>query len=280
MSKFIDAGSSGEWGWHATELAMKCPQAFAYAYRVPWSEAEGDGKPVRPVVPKPALLKGSLIHQGIAHHYARMRDGASEWATVEDAIHDCARKLGPAADEFIDVALAAVRAYAAYYYADSLKPLSIEEVFSAEISGWKFTQRFDLVARDASGRIVVVDHKTTSAFSTTTASRYALSGQFLGMAQFGRALWGAEFGGVLINLIEMRESAGVSSFNFKRVPVDPSPNALRLFPLTIKHARDRVAELDRSGLDPLEWPKVLSETVCTTSYGHCEWRELCRWGAV
>lgn len=269
--KFIDAGSSGQWGWHATELAMKCPQAFSYAYRVPWPEGD------RPRSNAPALMKGSLVHAGLAHHYAIIRDGLGVWASPEEAIRRCADELGPAAAEFVPSAGAAVRAYAAHYAIGDLEPLHIEEVFEAEIGGWKFTQRFDLVARNAAGQVVIADHKTTALATAVAASRYTLSGQFLGMATFGRHLWGKDFGGVLINLIELKDG---SPAWFRRVMVEPAPHALRLFPLTVKHARDRVAALDEAGIDPWEWPKALSETVCTSAYGNCEWYENCRWGAA
>lgn len=274
MSNFIDAGSSGEWGWHATELAMRCPQAFAYNYRVKWSEAEGDELPVRPKRSRDALLKGSLVHQGIGHLYARLRDGEDAWAAPDAAIVWAADKLGEGAHEFIELAQRAVRAYESEYALENLEPLHIEEVFAAEIGGYRFTQRFDLVARDAAGRVLILDHKTTAMLSGNTASRYTLSGQFLGMANFGRSVWGKEFGGVVVNLIEFRNNG----FGFKRVPVEPAPHSQRLFPLTVKHARDRIAALDASGADPMEWPKALSETICTTSYGNCEFYSVCRWG--
>ena len=277
--KFIDAGSSGERGWHATELAMKCPQAFAYTYRM--GEGRGGGKKLS-TEPRPPLLKGSLVHQGLAHYYARMKaeladTDPNEWATPDDAIDFEAKKL-PGAEEFTNIAKAAVRAYAARYALDTLKPLHIEEVFRAEVGKYPFTQRLDLVAEDAAGRVIIIDHKTTSMLTKDTASRYTLSGQFLGMASFVRDIWGKRFGGVLINIISMREQSGFIDIDFKRVPVDPAPNALRLFPITVQHAWDRIAQLDASGADPREWPKALSETVCTNSYGKCEWFDHCRWG--
>lgn len=284
--KFIDAGSSGEWGWHATELAMKCPQAFAYAHRVKWRKSEEEQDlPKRPGSgDKAALYKGSLVHQGLAHYYARRKDElagiATDWATPAEAIEDCAEKLGPAAKQYIPIAKAAVRAYESFYITEKLTPMHIEEVFSAEVNGYRYTQRLDLVARDASGKVVIIDHKTTGMLNNLTEVRYSLSGQFLGMATFGREVFGREFGGVVLNLIEMQERGGVMGFDFKRAPIAPAPNALRLFPLTVRHARDRIAELDKDGIDPWEWPKVLSETTCVNTYGKCEWFECCRWGNV
>jgi hypothetical protein len=292
--KFIDAGSSGEWGWHATELAMKCPQAFAYAHRVKWqgagapSEDGGEEATALPTRPsggeKAALHKGSLLHQALAHYYSRKKDELAgvptRWATPTDAIDWLAAKIGPAAAAHVPLIKGAMRAYESYYLTEKLTPLHIEEVFSAEVNGYRFTQRLDLVARDASGKVVIIDHKSTAVINNLTEARYALSGQFLGMATFGREIFGREFGGVVLNLIEMQERGGVMGFDFKRAPIAPAPNALRLFPLTIRHARERIAELDRAGLDPWEWPKVLSETTCVTSYGKCEWFECCRWGNV
>ena len=277
MTKFIDAGSSGEWGWHATETAMRCPQLFAYHHRItPPPTGGGDRAP---------LLRGSLVHQGLAHHYARVQ-AAQEgkdpdiWATPEAAIEACAEKLGPESLRFVAQTQSVVRAYAAHHATESLEVMHVEEVFRAEIGGYPFTQRFDLVGRDASGRVVIIDHKTTGRIDARVPQRYVLSGQFLGMLNFGRSIWGAEFGGVRLNLIEMGGDDGwkTTAPKFSRVPVDPAPNAQRLFPITVKHARDRIHELDASGIDPWEWPKAMSEQVCITAYGKCDGYELCRWG--
>jgi hypothetical protein len=58
---------------------------------------------------------------------------------------------------------------------------------------------------------------------------------------------------------------------------DPAPGAIRSFPLTVLHARERVAELDRSGIPPEAWPQTLSEQTCVTAYGTCQFFEKCRW---
>lgn len=279
MTKHIDAGSSGEWGWHATELALRCPQLFAYHHRIPAAERGGESGDRAP------LLKGSLVHQGLAHHYARVQSAQEgrdpeEWATPDVAIEACAEKLGKGALPYVALAQSVVRAYAAHHAAESLEVMHVEEVFAAEIGGYRFTQRFDLVARDASGRVVILDHKTTGRIDAKVPQRYVLSGQFLGMLNFGRSIWGDEFGGVRLNLIELGGDDGwrTGSPKFSRVPVDPAPHALRLFPITVKHARDRIHALDAAGTDPWEWPKALSEQTCITAYGKCDGYELCRWG--
>jgi hypothetical protein len=277
--KILNAGSSGEWGWHATELALRCPQLFAYHHRLKGVQLERDRTP---------LIKGSLVHQGLAHHYARMQNAQGgrdpdEWAVPDVAIEACADALNAEAGDheawrFVDMAKQAVREYVAHYATEELDVLSVEEVFSANIAGRRFTQRFDLVVRlRATGKVLIFDHKTTGRISGRVSSRYTLSGQFLGMAMFGRELWGDGFGGVIINLVGLPQGPGERS-EFDRVSNDPAPHALRLFPLSVQHARERIEALDASGVDPWEWPKALSEQTCITPYGKCDGFNLCRWG--
>lgn len=271
--KHIDAGSSGEWGWHATELAMRCPRLFAYNHRMKLeSFREGD---------RPALLKGSLIHQGLAHHYARIQSkqqgtDPEMWARPDVAIEACAEKLGKYAGQYIEITKKAVAEYAAHWMHEKLEIMHVEEVFTSEIGGFKFTQRFDLVARDHTGKVIIIDHKSTGRISGV-GTRYTLSGQFLGMASFGERIWGEEFGGVRINLIEI-PAVLFGNCKFLRVEPDPAPAALKSFPLTVLHARQRIEALDSSNIEPKEWPMALSEQTCITPYGVCDAFDLCRWG--
>jgi hypothetical protein len=280
--KYLNAGSSGEWGWHATELALRCPQLFAYHHRIKDADLSGS---------KAALLRGSLVHQGLAHHYARLQNAQlfrdpEEWATPEVAVAACADKLAEETGtkevyKYLDSAQNIVGDYIAHWGSENLEVLHVEEVFTADIAGYKFTQRFDLVARKSDGRVYIFDHKTTGRIDSRVPERYTLSGQFLGMANFGKQVFGTGFGGVIINLIGCGPASGfatIGSCNFERVTASPAPNAQRLFPLSVQHARQRIADLDASGLDPWEWPKTLSEQTCITAYGKCDAYELCRWG--
>lgn len=272
MTQYIDAGSSGEWGWHATEVALRCPRLFAYSYRMPHSTEADERAP---------LLKGSLVHQGLGHHYKRRQivaEGghADEWAHPDDAIEYLAAKLGRHAKQYVDGVQRTVAQYAAHYAHERLDVLYVEEVFTAEIGGYPFTQRFDLVVREPDGKVWIYDHKSTGRLGPAVAERYTLSGQFLGMASFGRALWGDEFGGVKLNLLQLADEKKMAAFS-RQLP-DPAPAALKQFPLTVLHARKRIAGLDQSGIEPKDWPMVLSEQVCLTSYGHCEFFDRCRFG--
>lgn len=270
MTKHIDAGSSGEWGWHATELALRCPRLFAYTYRVPGTKEDGDRAP---------LLKGSLVHQGLAHYYARLESiqqdrDPEEWATPDVAIEACAEKLGRHALQYVAMAKQTITDYMHHWHAEKLEVLHVEEVFKSDIGGYRFTQRLDLVVREPDGKVYIYDHKTTGRLSSGVAERYTLSGQFLGMASFGSRIWGSEFGGVKINLIQLPDGSKRSEFS-RKTP-DPAPGALKSFPLTVLHARQRIDDLDKSGLDPEEWPMTMSEQTCITAYGRCDHFDRCR----
>lgn len=270
MGKFIDAGSSGEWGWHATEVAMRCPRLFAYQYRNIIEKEETD---------RPALLKGSLVHAGLAQHYARMQSkqqgrDENEWATPDEGIENEAKLRGQYAEQYVPLAKAAVREYKLHWMNEKAEVLHVEEVFRSTIGGFAFTQRLDLVVRGPDGKVYIWDHKTTGRLTGNTPERYTLSGQFLGMAMFGRQVWGDEFGGVRMNFIEL----GANGFKFQRSEPDPAPSAQRTFPLTVLHARQRIEALDASDIPPKEWPMALSEQTCITAYGPCEHFETCRWG--
>lgn len=166
--KLIDAGSSGEWGWHATEVALRCPRMFAYLYRMPKNHGPDEAD-------RPALLKGSLVHQGLAHHYARIQSAQSgrdpeEWARPDVAIEACAEKLGKHSLKYVSDAKEAVRQYAARWATERLDVLHVEEVFKSEIAGYRFTQRFDLVVREPDGKVWILDHKCLPASAVVFTS--------------------------------------------------------------------------------------------------------------
>jgi len=282
MTKFLDAGSSGEWGWHATELALRCPQLYAYHYRCKGADLERD---------RGALIRGSLVHQGLAHLYVRRQNeqmglDPNEWLDPVTAIQRCAEELEAKGEKsqgghYIESATNIVLDYIEHYRNETLEVLNVEEVFTAEIAGRKFTQRLDLVGRRSDGKVYVFDHKTTGFYSAKIPERYTLSGQFLGMHSFGQRVFGPDFGGVVINVLACGAANAPTargSTTFARVPPNPAPNALRLFTISVQHARERIEELDRQGVDPWRWPKVFSEQVCVTAYGKCDGFDMCRWG--
>ena len=317
--EIIDAGSSGQWGWHATELALRCPRLFALNHRWKPAGRSSAGKAAHghghPSVRKwaPALIRGSLGHAGLAQHYARKMEDQLRWQTEggeesgltvsEFAAHRrhtyvharpssgvdaCAREIGRESIPYIDEMKRAVAAYIEKYdrLEDGIYELEVlhaEDVFEMDIAGHRYTQRLDLAVRER-GKVYIWDHKFVGHISRTLPLRYALSGQFLGLQTFGAEVWGKDFGGVKLNLIDLGAGAGGNNkpvkkgYAFERRMVDPAPAALKGFKLTVLHARERIAALDADGLPAEEWPQALSEQTCITAYGPCEAFELCRWG--
>ncbi len=298
MKKVVDAGSSGEFGWHAAETALRCARLFSYKFRckddkacvVPTPSAppplagassfnvtlpRGDADNTRA-----PLARGSLVHAGLANHYRILQliqqghdpdSVREEWASPTEAVSICADTNGWGAHR--EEAIRIVNAYMANWMREELEVLHVEEVFAAEIEGRRYTQRLDLVVRDRDRKVYVFDHKVVGRISPQTVDRYTLSGQFIGMRCLVEMAYGDQFGGVKLNLIE----SGDKGFKFFRDVVAPAPSAVRTFPLTVLHAR-KIVDMC-ADLPPEEWPQALSEQTCYTPYGRCDYFDRCRWGS-
>ena len=262
MGRLVFAGSSGVWGWHATETVLRCPQLFAYDHLIQLKFPSS----------KPLLL-GSLVHAALAQHYRRKQadlEGTDigEWATPAEGITQTAESLGGEAFLYVNEAESVFDRYHAHYIGERVEPLGVEEVYETVIDGRRYTQRLDLVVREADGKVYCWDHKNVGRIDAKVVTRYTLSGQFLGMARLMRERWGSDFGGVKLNLL--------SPDKFSRVVVNPAPHAMSQFETSVAHARNVLDTLiDR---DPWDFPKALSEQSCVTSYGTCKAFEVCRWG--
>lgn len=118
----------------------------------------------------------------------------------------------------------------------------------------------------------VVTHNCAKVEQKTVA-RYALSIQFASMVWLGLHRFGANFGGVKLNLI----GVGREGFHFYRPTLPPAPDAVRRFPMTLAFAERRIAAVEALQ-NPWDAERVYSEMVCVTPYGPCPAFELCRWG--
>lgn len=267
----INSGSSSS-GWHRIEAFLLCPRRFAYKHLLKVSEGGG----------KRALSLGTLVHIGLAHHYARKKAAAEgkdpeTYYTVDDAIALAAAAAG--AQDAVEgcAALTAaardiVHKYLFSYALEQLEVVSVEEEYSAVLrDAWPFTARYDLVFRDAGGRVWIRDYKTAARPTSATVAAYSLSGQILMMQVMGRALWGGAFGGVRLDLIQ-----SVPPFAVRRESPLAAPRAVASIVETICNAEEGIQRM--RGFDPNNYPATMTEHTCFTRYGPCAYANLCRWG--
>lgn len=265
----LDTGPS-PFGWHRYETFLRCPQLYAWSHEV--REEGGDtGR---------ALALGSMIHVGLAHHYAQMREAqhgrspAAYYAPVEAVRVLNARHEGDSGyRENVGLACDVVRGYIARYASEQPEILHVEEVFALDFDGAPLTMRVDLVWRGKDGRVYFVDHKSTGRITTSHPRWYAMSGQFLAYRWAGRLAFGEQFGGAICNLIQ----TDAKDITFARPQLAPVPGMLRKFPESISEAWRRLQEIKARNLPPSEWPAHPSEHTCWTRYGACPAYSRCEW---
>lgn len=267
----LDAGPS-ERGWHHAQTMLRCPQLYAYKYLLQCIEAT-KAEP---------LIKGSLGHIGLAHHYARLQatqlgDDPERFYSPEAAIRLLAARYGSHWQAWQDLAIETVNAYISYYRIEWLRIIAVEEQMRMEIAGHTFTQRADLIVQQRDGLVLIVDHKTAGYVGKDPMERYRLSGQFLGMQHFGPMLYPENFGGVRGNFLGLRAESN-PNYRFKRKPPHPAPHAMACFPQAIIDAEEDIRRGLESGRDPWYWPKRLNESICQTLYGPCPGTQWCTWG--
>lgn len=265
----LDAGRS-EAGWHRVESAIRCPRLFA------WKEIEG----IRGEISAP-LVRGSLLHIGLAHHYARVRERQTggdpeRWLAPDAAIATLAEKNSEESPLWMDCAPAIIDVYFAYrenWGQEDWKILEVENQMKARVGEKKhlYTQRADLTIEDPHGRVWIVDHKSAYRINSATLRQHLLDGQFLGYQLFGKAKYGKRFAGVLVNRVKL-----TPRYDFDRRALEPSPSAYKWFVRAIEEGEKRIAE--NLGKPPMEWPMAISNQICFGKYGACDAFDLCRFG--
>lgn len=281
----INAGPSSR-GSHRLGSFARCPQLFAYEQLLGLDL--GDRGP---------LVRGSIGHVGLAHHFARKRaerleEDPERFYPVEEAMGLAAHEFGEMGMHFLPIAARAVAAYIAANAFTVREILYVEHEVRARVrwepeyvvarpdrkdKAYLITQRFDCVYKDSAGKIWIEDHKFAARILAKTVSRYALSSQFHLMQWFGHALYGDDFGGARINLIECSESPD-KPVKLESLPVEPAPNAVRRYTRNLCDLEEQIEDLAAEGRDPWDYPMACHEQVCMTPYGRCDAWDLCRWG--
>jgi len=308
----LDAGPSGQ-GWSTSEAQLTCPQLAAYN-KHPELRDHPDVVYAR-MADREALVKGSLVHVGTAHHYTAVMYRQNGWGNSTPGVAPISSYYGPveavaAAAEnrerelvetfgdrnpyagswrkHVTLCQDALLAYMAFWANERMRILAVEHRVEVPISGIAFdgtevstvhSARIDLIAEEA-GRAYMIDSKSFSALWADKRKRagFALSGQFMGHNLIGRHLYGDQYGGVRINMIGLNPKSKPAE-RFVRFEPAPAPFANYEFEQQIIDRRALMSALARSGRNPWRYPKALSETDgCMSRYGACSYRSLCSWG--
>jgi len=287
----LNAGPS-DFGWSPHGAFLHCPSLYAYKYMRSGSHQQdsrvvGGGSE--------AQARGRAIHLVLAHHYrqlqaVQMGDDPNKWYDPYAAAEKGA-EAGEYGPEHIQMACKMLDYYRAWWGEERHTVIAVEEVWKAELGTLDvlghpkhgdpiyYAPRVDLVTRDAAGGVWFWDHKTTSVMKGDSVSGYSLHGQFIGMKHLGRAFFGDQFKGVILNFIQTTPPP-----KFARPSLEAAPHADNCFPATLIHARHEMARLEletqRGNLKPKDWPKSLNETSCVGRYGKCSAFDWCSWGGA
>lgn len=279
MQKLLNAGPSSH-GWHGLGLALRCPRLYAWNKQHPKDDF------------RLPLVKGSLVHQGLAHFYQRIQNqqegsDPNEWYTPEESIAILARTEAEKTGfrewlDWVEWAQVAVAQYEMYWGQEEFKVLAVEHEMWAHVRDEKngvvypYTQRADLITEDSSGKVTIWDHKTTARMTSSTVSRYAMTGQMIGYSVLGKGLWGERFAGVVLNMLELKKDFPDQTANFSRWAADSVPYSSERFKKTILHANRVIDEY--KDLPVGDWPGSHLSTGCVTNFGPCDYQSECRWG--
>jgi len=239
------------------------------------------------------LIRGTTIHTGLAHHYARKQareKGDSDrynllYSPLEsmEALHAQERERAhyddrSLWDDALVVSQRVYREYAKRFAFERAKVEVVEEVFVMELGESKapYTFRLDLGLRDSNQKVWMVDHKSTTRLRTDHGWIYGISAQFQAYAIGGRAVYGANYGGVMANMMEMpdpEDSEGRAVFSRPQVP--QVTGFLAGFAERISGIYERMQDLVKKGIPPELWPKRPGTHTCK-AYGRiCPYYEKC-----
>jgi hypothetical protein len=273
----LDTGSSGVDGWSSISRYMRCAQLYF------WHEAAEAARGGSGFTQEVPLVRGSIVHAGLAHLYTRQRlvqegrrDEWDRYYSPREAMERVAEKFEPAGIELLPVAERVVAGYVARRASENLRTIAVERLAVTEFCGWRYTARIDWEYEDRAGKVWIVDHKCVSKLEGKVYNRYTMSGQILGLWHIGAREYGAHFGGVQVNFL------GVSPQAYDRVSPEPAPWMLARFPGVVARAHEGIErERERMKRDPeYVLPATPSEYTCFPYNRPCAFYESCRWGRI
>jgi hypothetical protein len=259
MAKLVQGGQSGN-GWSKIGTFLQCPQKYAYTYL---NRSEKKNNTINPL-----LIKGILVHTGLAQLYKRMQSvqnggDPNEWYAPDVAMYMQCESETPLWFEHFDECKDIVDKYFAHWNCD-WKVIDVENAIQAKIGDSVYTGRCDLVIEDENGLYWIVDHKTTTEITTEQQYFYSMSGQLIGYAYMGNLTYGEKFAGIILNQIQY-----TNGMAFERIKLPKYPSLLNKYPLTIQWAEEQIKQLQEKNTPMSNYPSVMNEFVCYNRYGAC-----------
>lgn len=272
---YVRGGTTGN-GPSKVRAILTCPRAYAFSRHHQTTA--------------PALRRGTLIHAGLAQYHAIRgaraggcwigTDGENRWVSPEDAaeiatpdegILAAAHEEGEAPDgPLATLARQAVAAFEADHAHTRRRVLAVEVVVRLEIDGHVVTPRVDLIFQDAADRVWICDYKTTSKPDNRAPVAYTNDVQMLMLSWYGQRVWGPQFGGVLLAIINVAASP----------PTTYSATAMCGAKLVseVPDLVRRAAEIDLryGGRPPGEWPATPTDQTCVNRYRVCPHIHECK----
>lgn len=269
--KLLNAGQS-PFGWHRIQKFMHCPTKYYYSYIA--NEPRGSASS--------GLIRGSLLHTGLAHHYAIMK--AHQNNEDHNLYQPMSAMMIQAEEEgevWNDEVEHCVEVLAEYMHDKQVKEweqnweiLHVEDVFAMNIEEYELTFRADLVARNKTdNRVYIIDHKTSGQIRTDTTKGYEASGQVIGFHVLGERIWGNDFGGLIINYVQHGGKRKTPKIKFERQSVTKSESHIKTFAQSVYFYRKLIEHYKDK--DVKHYPRVQSEFTCMHKYGSCEYYDKC-----
>lgn len=189
-------------------------------------------------------------------------------------------------------ARAVLAEYIQTYKGDKFVPLHVEIPGQVNITDeWAITLRLDLLVRDEHGRVLVVDHKTTSVSSQTWRDQWALNIQMGTYIHAANSLFGVdEVEGALINGVVLRKPirlkkdgepyAGSKGPEFCRVPVTKTRDQMNVWLDIVRYRYNEIKVnemlLDEATADtPTLQAFPMDPTACTKYNQLCPYHGFC-----
>jgi len=259
--KYINTGRS-KFGFSRFQAFAQCPRKYAYDYI-------SKEKLVYPF--SKSLEKGSMVHVGLAHHYANLKE-QEKYLDPINAINYYANNLNGFVDEIEECknkSIETVEQYIENYLYDDFEILYVEKEFEYSVApARKLTQRIDLIYRDKNtNEIVFCDHKTTSRYTENIQDNYRMSGQFIGYYYIAKQHFGIDNPRILLNVIVLTKQV-----RFYRHFLQLSSYAILNYPKMICHIFNL---MDTYSEEIEEYPMIISELSCNGKYGRCPHFDKC-----